>query len=291
MFRRDIGALTVEEKTAYLCCMTVQLFLLGVLIAAGGLLLQQLLRKRRRAQLLATPLTAQQREIVARIVPVTRRLSEALRPALEGKINLFLDQVTFHAYGELELTEAMKLSIAAQACLLVVNSPVWYNTLRTVLVYPSTIVTGRGHHDGEIVHEGPGTIAGESWSRGPVVLSWDHALQGGLDPDDGHNVVIHEFAHQLDNLTGHTNGIPILRKGQRYERWEKAMLEAYEGHVARVEAGHASLIDPYGATNHQEFFAEAVVTFFEKSKAMRRDEAALYAQLAELFALDPADWG
>ena len=68
------------------------------------------------------------------------------------------------------------------------------------------------------------------------------------------------------------------------------MLDAYEGHVARVEAGHASLIDPYGATNHQEFFAEAVVTFFEKPQEMRRDEEALYAQLAELFALDPADW-
>ncbi|MGB3166187.1 MAG: M90 family metallopeptidase, partial [Alteraurantiacibacter sp.] len=239
---------------------------------------------------LTTPLSPHQREIVARMVPVTRRLPNSLRPVFEGKVNLFLDQVTFHAYGNLDLNEEMKLSIAGQACLLVANSPVWFDTLRTVIIYPSTIDTGRGRHDGDIVHEGQSTIAGESWARGPVVLSWDHALKGGLDPNDGHNVVIHEFAHQLDNLTGHTNGIPILRKGQRYKAWQRAMLEAYESQVARVEAGQASLIDPYGATNHEEFFAEAVVTFFEKPDAMRRDEAELYAQLVELFGLDPAEW-
>ena len=124
----------------------------------------------------------------------------------------------------------------------------------------------------------------------PVVLAWDHARRGGLDPDDGYNVVIHEFAHQLDGLTGHTNGIPVLRKGQRYERWERAMLDAYNGHVERLETGRSTLIDPYGATNHQEFFAEATVTFFEKPQAMRSEEPDLYEQLARLFALDPAQW-
>ncbi|RJY08841.1 zinc-dependent peptidase [Aurantiacibacter aquimixticola] len=271
--------------------MSLWLILAAIVLVVAALLLRRAAHRRKRKELLATALSAGQREIMANLVPITRRLPQTLRPALEGKINLFLDQVTFHAYGELELNDEMKLSIAAQACLLVVNSPVWFDTLRTVLIYPSTIFTGRHTHDDGIVHEGASTIAGESWSRGPVVLSWDHALKGGLDPDDGSNVVIHEFAHQLDNLTGHTNGVPILRKGQRYERWEKAMLEAYEGHVERVQAGRASLIDPYGATNHQEFFAEAVVTFFEKPEAMRHEETALYEQLAKLFALDPAEWG
>lgn len=116
------------------------------------------------------------------------------------------------------------------------------------------------------------------------------ALQGGLDAADGHNVVIHEFAHQLDALSGHTNGIPILRKGQAYDGWEKAILDAYNEHVERIEGGRHSLIDPYGATNHQEFFAEAIVTFFEKPQALQREEPALYAQLSELLALDPAQW-
>lgn len=264
--------------------------LLLVLLIGGFFAYRHWARRQRREQLLATPLTAQQRAVVARLVPITRRLPTSLRPKLEGKINLFLDQVTFRGNNGLEITEEMRLSIAAQACLLIVNSPVWYDTIRNVLVYPSTFRTHRPRHDGLVVHEGKDALLGESWARGPVVLSWDHALHGGLDAEDGHNVVIHEFAHQLDSLTGHTNGIPILRKGQAYAGWERAMLDAYNDHVQRIEAGHPTLIDPYGGTNHQEFLAEAVVTFFEKSRLLRREEPALYAQLSELLALDPAEW-
>jgi Mlc titration factor MtfA (ptsG expression regulator) len=141
-----------------------------------------------------------------------------------------------------------------------------------------------------VVHERDIGTLGESWARGPVVLSWDHALQGGLDAEDGHNVVIHEFAHQLDSLTGHTNGIPILRKGQAFPGWEKAMLDAFHDHVERVDSGRPTLVDAYGAKNHQEFFAEAIVTFLEKPQALRRKEPALYEQLAELLALDPEQW-
>lgn len=270
--------------------MSLWIFLAAVVLIAALLLFRSYARRQRRARLLLTPLTDEQRAVVARLVPVTRRLPDDLRPALEGRINLFLDQVTFHGNLDLDITDAMRLSIAAQACLLVVNSPIWFETLRTVLVYPSGFLTQRVDHDGFVVHERDTGTLGQSWNRGPVVLSWDHARKGGLDPDDGHNVVIHEFAHQLDSLTGHTNGIPILRKGQNYAHWEKAMLDAYHGHVRRVENGQPTLIDPYGATNHQEFFAEATVTFFERPQAMRREEPALYAQLAQLYALDPAGW-
>ena len=205
-------------------------------------------------------------------------------------MTLFLDQITFRGQNGLEISEEMKLSIAAQACLLVVNSPVWYETLRNVLIYPSAFLTHRDTHGDGVVYENKHATLGESWARGPVILSWDHALQGGLDAEDGHNVVIHEFAHQLDGLSGHTNGIPLLRKGQTYTGWERAMLDAYQDQVRRVENGERTLIDPYGASNHQEFFAEAIVTFFERSRAMRNQMPALYEQLAELLALDPAQW-
>lgn len=264
-------------------------FILFALVVLG-LGYRSFARRQKRARLLASPLTPQQRAIVERLVPLLRRLPGDLRPKLEGKINRFLDQVTFHGYNGIEVNDAMRLSIAAQACLLVVNSPVWFDTLRTILIYPAVFTTGRGRHDGFVVHETDHGTLGESWAHGPVVLSWDDALQGGLDPEDGHNVVIHEFAHQLDALTGHTNGVPILRKGQDFAGWEKAMLDAYHGHVERLERGHPTLIDPYGATNHQEFFAEATVTFFERSKAMRAEEPALYAELVELYGLDPAEW-
>lgn len=246
--------------------------------------------RRKRARLLATPLTAQQRHIVEQLVPLVTLLPKTLRAAHEGKINLFLDQVTFRGKNGVEVTEAMKLSIAAQACLLIVNSPMWYDTIRNVLLYPSVFDTGRGQHDEGVIHDHHHGTLGESWDRGPVVLSWNHALHGGLRAHDGENVVIHEFAHQLDSLSGHTNGIPILRKGQAYAGWEKAMLDAYNAHLARVAHGEHTLIDAYGATNHEEFFAEAIVTFFERPHELRREEPALYAQFAELLAIDPAEW-
>ncbi len=270
--------------------MTFLPFLLFGLLIFAVIVYRQVLLRQKRKRLLAAPLTSEQQKIVAEMVPIVRRLPATLLPQLEGKMNLFLDQITFHGKQGLEVTEEMKLSIAAQACLPIVNSPVWYDTLRTILVYPSAFLTNRSTHDGFLVQERDIGTAGESWARGPVVLSWDHALRGGLDPEDGHNVVIHEFAHQLDNLTGHTNGLPILRKGQAFAGWEKAMLESYRDHVERVERGRPTLVDAYGANNHQEFFAEAIVTFFEKPQALRCEEPALYEQLAQLLALDPAQW-
>lgn len=265
------------------------LILVALLIAAA-LLYRHRSRQRRRARLLASPLTPEQRDAVDRLVPIVRRLPAPLRQTLEGKVNLFLDQIKVRGQSGLEVSDDMRLSIAAQACLLIVNSPLWYDTLRNVLVYPSAFRTRRSSYDGHLIHEHSHATLGESWVRGPVVLSWDDALRGGLDADDGFNVVIHEFAHQLDSLTGHVNAIPILRKGQSYAGWERAMLDAFGDHVTRLEAGHSTLIDPYGATNHEEFFAEAIVTFFEKPRALRREEPALYDQLAQLLALDPAQW-
>ena len=261
-----------------------------VFVLVAGSWLRSHLRQQQRSRILATSLTNEQRAIVEHLVPIVRRLPGDMRAKLEGKINLFLEQITFHGRNGLEVNEAMRLSIAAQACLLIVNSPLWYETLRTVLIYPSAFSARRERHDGSVVHESNSALLGESWTRGPVVLSWDHALHGGLDADDGQNVVIHEFAHQLDALPGHTNGIPILRKEQAYTGWESAMLDAYESHVERVQSGYRTLIDPYGATNHQEFLAEAIVTFFERGHALKQEEPALYAQLSQLMALDPAVW-
>ncbi len=270
--------------------MTPWIILSIPLLIAAFLFFRRQLKQRRRKGLLASSLTAEQRAVVERLVPLVWRLPAPVLSSLEGKIILFLDQITFRGQNGLEVNEEMKLSIAAQACLLVVNSPVWYETLRNVLIYPSAFLTHRDTHGDGVVYENQHATLGESWARGPVILSWDHALQGGLDAEDGHNVVIHEFAHQLDSLSGHTNGIPLLRKGQTYTGWERAMLDAYDDQVQRVKNGERTLIDPYGASNHQEFFAEAIVTFFEQPRAMREQVPALYDQLATLLALDPARW-
>jgi len=270
--------------------MTPWIILALPLLVAAFLLYRRYSKQRKRKALLASSLTTQQRAVVEKLVPLVRRLPPQVRSALEGKMNLFLDQITFRGQNGVEVTEEMELSIAAQACLLVVNSPVWYDTLRNVLLYPSAFLTNRDTHGDGVVYENQHATLGESWARGPVILSWDHALQGGLDAEDGHNVVIHEFAHQLDSLSGHTNGIPLLRKGQTYAGWERAMLDAYQDQVQRVQNGERTLIDPYGASNHQEFFAEAIVTFFERPRELRDQVPALYDQLATLLALDPAGW-
>ncbi|WP_238321728.1 zinc-dependent peptidase [Halocynthiibacter namhaensis] len=120
--------------------------------------------------------------------------------------------------------------------------------------------------------------AGESWTRGPVVLSWAHSKQGALNTTDGHNVILHEFAHQMDDLTGGTNGVPILAKGQSFTQWEGAILPAYETHLRDVESGRKTVMDAYGAQGHEEFFAVGVETFFEKPKAMKQDMPEVYAQ-------------
>ncbi|SDL80393.1 M90 family metallopeptidase [Maricaulis salignorans] len=248
-------------------------------------------KRRLRKKLLVSELSAHQRAIVKASVPLIRKLPASLRRALEGKIALFLHQIEFIGCNGLDVTEEMRLSIAAQACLLVVNTSNWYVNLRTVLIYPGAFKSRRAEHNGYVVTERETVRTGESWARGPVILSWADARQGALDETDGHNVVFHEFAHQLDDLSGHTDGIPVLGKGQDFAEWERVFVTAFKTHCRKVEAGHWSVFDPYGATRPEEFFAVAVETFFERPAELQREEAGVYQQLASLFQLDPSNWG
>lgn len=246
-------------------------------------------RAERRA-LLQAPLTDEQRVIVAQEVPISRGLPAALRRGYEGRINLFLDQVDFIGCDGLHVSEEMRLVIAAQACLVIANSVAWYRDLRTVLIYPGAFKSVEQWHDGYVVREKEVVRLGESWSRGPVVLSWHHSKQGAADEQDGRNVVLHEFAHQLDDLSGQTNGVPLFRKGQSFAEWERVFLEAFARHEYMVGKGERPVLDPYGATNHQEFFAVAIEAFFEKPGRLKRDEPLVYFQLSRLLGLDPETW-
>jgi Mlc titration factor MtfA (ptsG expression regulator) len=253
-----------------------------------------LYRRRAKAQLrkdwLATPLTEHERAIVHEQVPLVRTLPDHLQQKLEGKINLFLSEFDFYGYNGLEITEEIELSIAAQACILVMNTDAWFDHLTNVMVYPGAFRAKQAHHDGYVVTEVNETRSGESWSRGPVILSWDCVVQGAANGRDGHNVVFHEFAHQLDDLTGHTNGVPILGKDQTFTRWERVILDAFDRHVANTERGRKTAMDPYGAENHQEFFAVAIETFFEKPERFKKEEPQVYAELSKLLRLDPLEW-
>lgn len=270
--------------------MTAIPFLLVALLVAGWFLRRNWQQKQHQAALLATTLTADDWQAVVRLVPITARLPEALQAQLQGKMNLFLDQVTFHGCDGLEVTDDMMLSIAAQASLLVVNSPVWYRNLTTVLIYPNAFKSMNVVHDGYVVTERETVRAGESWTRGPVILSWAHTEQGAANDRDGHNVVLHEFAHQLDDLSGQTDGAPVMADGQDFAGWERAFLAAYDRHVKAVERGRRTVLDAYGAQNHEEFFAVAIEAFFEKPAQFYEDEPAIYGQISELLRLDPRAW-
>lgn len=266
------------------------LFLTLVILVAGLVAFYLWSKKQARRELLATPLAPEQRKVILQQVPILRRVPGDLLNKLDGKVNLFLKQVEFYGCDGLEVTDDMQLSIAAQACLLVVNSDLWYDNLTTVLIYPGAFKSRQQRRSGYVVTEKEIVRTGESWDRGPVILSWAHSKQGALDDHDGQNVVFHEFAHQIDDLSGGTNGVPVLTKGQSFAEWEHVFLAAYDAHVQAVEQGRPTVIDPYGATGHEEFFAVSVEVFFEQPQALKRAEPEVYAQLSQLFRLDPVRW-
>ncbi|MEM7426105.1 MAG: M90 family metallopeptidase [Pseudomonadota bacterium] len=268
--------------------MTYFVIILAVLAGAFGF--RYWWRYRARAERLSTPLSDHQCAMVEDKVPLVLKLPAELRSRLEGKINDFLHQVEFVGCNGLEVTEEMRLSIAAQACLLVVNSEAWYD-LSTVLIYEDAFKSREQRSDGFVVTEREEVRIGESWANGPVILSWAHTIKGAADSDDGHNVVFHEFAHQLDDSSGRTNGAPMLGEGQSYAEWEQVFVEAYERHLRDVGNEAPTVLDAYGAKAPEEYFAVAVEAFFERPAALKRDEPAVYEQLSEFFRLDPVTWG
>lgn len=247
-------------------------------------------RRQMRTFLLGTILSDAERAVVARMVPLTRKLPEDLRLTFEGKMALFLHQVDFVGCNGLEITQEMELSIAAQACLLVAGNDMWYETLTTVMVYPSAFKSVQTNFDGMVVTQEEVVRTGESWTRGPVILSWRHSVQGADDADDGFNVVFHEFAHQLDDSSGETDGAPLLAKGQDFDEWSRVFIDAFERHTANTERRHRTVLDPYGATAPEELFAVAVEVFFERPADLLDEEPEIYGQLQTLFGVDPARW-
>ena len=242
-------------------------------------------RRRRREKLKAVPLSEQQWAIIDRRVPLVRGMGEADRRELGGIVQILLREKRFEGCGGLEVTDEIRLTIAAQAGVLLLHRETdFYPTLRSILVYPRAWTAPQATPGpGGVVTEGPQTRLGESWHRGAVVLSWDDVARGAADPDDGHNVTLHEFAHQLDGEAGGMEGAPRLRGPGRYRAWAEALGAEYEELIERLHRGHRTLLDPYAATNPAEFFAVATELYFEKPGAMRRRHPELFEQLEAFY--------
>jgi len=248
-------------------------------------------RRRRREKLMAQALPPEWQEIVERNVPYAASLGEGEQKQLQGLIQVFLDEKRFEGCGGLEITDEIRVTIAAQACILLLNRESdFYATLRTVLVYPHAYVSREAIRlpDGTVSEVGQVRL-GQSWDRGSMVLSWDDVRSGASDVHDGHNVVFHEFAHQLDHESDRGSGAPLLPKRSMYIAWARVLGHEYESLLDDIEHHRKTLLDAYGGTNAAEFFAVVTECFFEKPRQMRARHPELYEQLRTFFQQDPAD--
>jgi Mlc titration factor MtfA (ptsG expression regulator) len=217
-------------------------------------------------------------------------LARAAGDAHAGHIQIFLAEKQFEGCGGLRITDEIRVTIAAQACILLLHRRTdYFPKLVSILVYPSTYVVRGGRPiGGGLVTDDPEARLGESWEAGVVVLVWDSVRAGAGDIHDGHNVVLHEFAHQLDQESGAGNGAPILPRRSMYVAWARVLGHDFDQLVRDTERDHRTLIDQYGATNPAEFFAVATETFFEKPRQLRSQYPALYGQLQQFYRQDPA---
>ena len=266
------------------------------LLLITWLICQPWLAERQRQRIRAQPFPAAWREILKRRVPYVRALPADLQLQLKQHIQVFVAEKAFIGCDGLEITDEMRVTIAAQACLLILNRPRgYYPHLRQILVYPSSFVVQREHTDGAgISHQGRQVLSGESWSEGQVILSWRDTLRDAATPDDGRNVVIHEFAHQLDQETGTANGAPVLARREHYARWAQVLGSEYAKLQARAGQPEwreeESLFSDYGATDPAEFFAVVSEVFFEQPRRMADQHPALYQELAQFYRLEPLSW-
>ncbi len=251
------------------------------------------LTSRRRDKIRARPLEPALLDTLERNFAVFSRLSDADRAELIGHIQIFLAEKHFEGCDGLVLTDEMRVMIAAQACLLLLHRDTdYYPDLTSILVYPTGYTEESVRHiGGGIWEEGPEDRLGHTALRlGALVLAWDAASHGARDPSDGQNVVLHEFAHQLDFENRDADGTPALETHAQYVAWARVM--SAEFNALRVAEAHGlpTVLDGYGATSQIEFFAVATEAFFERPRALKAKHPVLYRELQNFFRQNPEEY-
>ena len=227
------------------------------------------------------------RSVLARY-PFTRVLSEPERARLRERAILFLNEKSIVGAGGIEVRDEMRMCVAAQACMLLLNLDLdFFRGWTEVIVYPDEFIVDYEYEDEDgITHRVNAPFSGESWLAGPVILSWADAERGG--DGEGYNVVIHEFAHKIDMLNGEANGFPQLHTDMDRATWSRVFNAAYDQFCARVERGEDTEIDPYASENPAEFFAVVSEMFFETPFEVRAAYPDVYSQLVAFYRQDPA---
>ena len=251
------------------------------------------LKQRRRRWLQAQPFPKEWLVTIERNVLFFHRLSASDQVELLGHTQVFLAEKRFEGCDGLEITDEVRVTIAAQACLLLLHRKTdYFPRLLTILVYPSTyLAEDRRHFHGHVWQEGKMARLGETgrWLDA-IVLAWDAVRSGAADPSDGKNVVLHEFAHQLDYENYAEDGAPALATRDQRLSWQEVMRAEFASLRAADETGIPTLLDTYGATNPAEFFAVSTEAFFERPRALRARHPKLYAELRSYFHQDPIEY-
>ena len=252
-----------------------------------------LFKSRRRARLRDKPVPKAWRAIVERNLPVFSRLSTEDQNELLGHVQVFIAEKHFEGAGGLTLTDEIRVTIAAQACLLLLHRDTdYYPELTSIIVYPTSYVAEEQRYiGGGVWEEGGEHRLGHTGERlGAIVLSWDDVRHGASEPHDGKNLVLHEFAHQLDFENRDADGTPVLQTSGDYRAWARVMSHEFESLRDALEAGDDTFLDDYGATNPAEFFAVITEAFFERPRALRRNHPALFMQLQRFYQQDPTSY-
>jgi Mlc titration factor MtfA (ptsG expression regulator) len=248
---------------------------------------------RRRKKLMKAPFPLAWEEIIQRNVAHYCMLNDDERAHLRSLIQIFIAEKYWEGAGGLELTDEIRVTISAQACLLLLNLPHnYYQNVESIIVYPSTVIPPQRKPSFFEIPIAPvedsHPIIGQAFRQGPVIIIWDAALHGGRHPELGHNVVYHEFAHKLDMLDGAADGTPPLRDRAEYRDWVQTCSREYLRLKHDAERGKKSFLNAYGAASEAEFFAVATEQFFDQPRLMIKHAPDLYRVLQEYYRQDPA---
>lgn len=244
-------------------------------------------RSWRRQRELDTPFPPRWRQLLREQLPHYAHLNSSQQLRLEQCVQLFMAEKTFYGCDGFTINDRVRITIAGHACLLLLGrSFSHFDDIRSILVYPDVYKVPNRRQDGLVVHQGNDVRAGEAWSAGRVVLAWTSCEEASKDRHFPHNVVLHEFAHQLDYLDGMADGAPPLTP-ELSEDWPRIMTAAFNDLQQAMYYQQRPWLDPYGATEPAEFFAVLTETFYQQPQHLQQHQPQLYDLLCRYYRVDP----
>lgn len=249
------------------------------------------LKNRRRRRLLAQPFPTLWLDVLQENVALYARMIEPERARLRDVVRVLVSEKEWIGSKNFEVTDRMKVVVAAQAAILVLGlEDFWFDNVTSILLRRRGYKTKRRHSlGGEAYLESEEPLLGEAHYNGPLILAWREVDDAARRPGYGENLIYHEFAHKLDQLTGYADGTPPLPWSLQ-ARWEKTLKAEFEALVHATEWDQETVLDPYGATDPAEFFAVATETFFDNPLDLRRQHPELFDLFREFYRQNPCHW-